>query len=50
MTAGWSISGETEIAAIRISNTPSPPQRTGSMTQATPRAAHRIQAPAEMAG
>jgi len=49
MTAGLSISGETEAAAIRIHNTPSPPPRTGSTTHETPRAVHHIQDPAEMA-
>jgi len=50
ITAGRSISGATETASIRIRDTPSPPPRTGSRTQATPRAAHHIQAPAEKVG
>ena len=50
MTAGRSISGETEAAAIRIRDTPSPLPRTGSTTHATPRAARHIQDPAEIAG
>jgi len=50
MTAGRSISGETEAAAIRICDTPSPLPRTGSITHATPWVASRIQDPAEIAG
>jgi len=50
MTAGRSISGETEAADICILDTPSPLPQTGSTTHETPRAAHRIQDPAEMAG
>jgi len=48
-TAGRSTSGETEAAAIRIRDTPSPLPRTGSMTHATPRAASRTQDPTEIA-
>jgi len=50
MTAGRSIRGETEAAAIRIRDTPSLLPRTGSTTHATPRAACHIQDLAEIAG
>ena len=50
LTAGRSISGETEAATIRIRETPSPLPRTGSTTHATPRVASRIQDLAEIAG
>jgi len=50
MTAGLSISSETEAAAIHIRDTPSLLPRTGSTTHATPRVASRIQDPAEIAG
>jgi len=49
-TAGQSINSETETAAIRICDTPSPPPRTGSTTHTTPRAASHIQDPVEIAG
>jgi len=50
MTAGQSISGESEAAAIRICDMPSPLPQTGSMTHATPRVGSRIQDLVEIAG
>jgi len=48
IAAGQNCSGETEAVAICIHDMPSPPSQTGPMTHATPRAAPRIQDPAEM--